>query len=98
MSGFFFARFGKYSVRNQLAESKKSKDAGKVIKFQAGLPVKEWKAELEKLTAERYALCDAYDRLDDELWNVEALRRGAENTMREDIQQTQPTRTRGMEL
>jgi hypothetical protein len=49
------------------------------------LPIKAWKAELETLTAEWYALCDEYYRLDDELKSVEALRRGAENIMRGEV-------------
>jgi hypothetical protein len=62
------------------------------------IPIKKWRAELETLTAEKYALCDEYYRLDDELKSVEALRRGAENIMREESQQEQPIRARGMEL
>ena len=61
-------------------------------------PVKEWKAELMSKTAERYALCDEYYRLDDDLRSVEALRRGAENIMREDVDKDYPVRTRDLSL
>jgi hypothetical protein len=68
-----------------------------VMNGRTELPVKKWWAEWEKLTAEKYALCDEYYQLDDDLKNVEALRRGAENIMREELQREQPIRTRGME-
>ena len=57
-------------------------------------PVKKWKAELESLTAERYALYDDYYRLDDELKSVEALRHGAESIIRDEPQREQRTRAR----
>ena len=47
------------------------------------IPEKEWRAEKEKLLAERYTLVDEYYKLNDDLKNVEALRRGAENLMRD---------------
>jgi hypothetical protein len=62
------------------------------------IPFKKWRAELETLTAEKYALCDEYYRLDDELKSVETLRRGAENILREEPQRETPIRARGMEL
>ena len=62
------------------------------------LPIKEWKAEHAMLTAEKYALCEEYYRLDDELRSVEALRRGAESIMREETQRMQPARAQNMEI
>ncbi|MDR0999730.1 MAG: hypothetical protein LBL96_02845 [Clostridiales bacterium] len=48
-----------------------------------GLPVREWKTEQAKLTAERFSLCEDYYRLKDETRSMEILRRGAENIIRE---------------
>jgi ATP-dependent exoDNAse (exonuclease V) alpha subunit len=62
------------------------------------IPIKEWKAEHEKLTAERFNLCESYYRLKDEVHNVEILRKGAEEIMREETQREQRTRKREMEL
>ena len=56
-----------------------------VMNGRAGLPVKSWKAERDKLTAERLMLCEDYYRLKDETRNVELLRKGAENIMRDSI-------------
>jgi hypothetical protein len=69
-----------------------------VMNGRTELPIKKWKAELETLTAEKYALCDEYYKLDDELRSVEALKRGAENIMRDEPQMTEPTRKRDMTL
>jgi len=56
-----------------------------VMNGRAGLPVKSWKAERDKLTAERFILCEDYYRLKDETRNVELLRKGAEKIMRDSI-------------
>jgi len=61
-------------------------------------PVKDWKAELVRLTSERYILCDEYYRLDDDLKSVEALKRGAEKIMREEAERDVPARAQGMEI
>jgi len=50
------------------------------------IPIKDWKAEHEKLTAERFKLCESYYRLNDEVRNVEILRKVAEEIMREEMQ------------
>jgi len=55
-----------------------------VMNGRTELPIKKWKTELATLTDERYALCDEYYRLDDELRSVEALKRGAENIIHEE--------------
>jgi ribosomal protein S6 len=61
------------------------------------IPIKDWKAEYEKLTAERFTLCESYYRLKDDVRNVEILRKGAEEIMREEQQQKQHTRKHEME-
>ena len=48
------------------------------------LPIKTWQAEQAKLTADKFSLCEDFYRLKDEIRNVEVLRRGAENLMREE--------------
>jgi hypothetical protein len=62
------------------------------------LTIKAWKAELATLSAEKYTLCANYYRLDGELRRVEALRRGAENIMRDEPQRTEPKIARGIEI
>jgi septal ring factor EnvC (AmiA/AmiB activator) len=62
------------------------------------VPIKDWRAEQTMLTATKYALCERYYALQDEIRSVEQLRKGAENIMREDVQERQHTQTRGMEL
>ena len=51
----------------------------------------------KKLTAAKYAACERYYALQDEVRSVE-LNKGAENIMREDAQKRQYTLTQGMEL
>ena len=45
--------------------------------------VKAWEKEALELTAKKFELCDEFYRLKDEVKNVETLRRGAENIMKE---------------
>ena len=61
-------------------------------------PIKEWRAEQTKLTAAKYALCERYYALQDEVRSVEQLRKGAENIMREAAQERQPHRAQDVEL
>ena len=56
------------------------------------VPIKEWRAEQTKLTAAKYAACERYYALQDEVRSVEQLRKGAENIMRGDVQEQQPRR------
>ena len=60
-----------------------------VMNGRTGLPVKEWTAERDRLTAERFSLCEEYYRLKDETRSVEHLRKGAENIMCGDEQREQ---------
>jgi hypothetical protein len=61
-------------------------------------PIKDWRKEKEKLTAAKYALCERYYALQDEIRSVEQLRKGAENIMREDVQERQPKRAHDVDL
>ena len=57
------------------------------------VPIKEWRAEQKKLTAAKYAACERYYALQDEVRSIEQLRRGAENIMRDEKrQERQPRR------
>jgi len=51
---------------------------------QTVIPEKTWREEHAKLTAERYALCEEYYKLKDDVKSVEVLRRGAEHIMSAD--------------
>lgn len=57
-----------------------------VMNGKTSIPIKVWKAELEKLTAERFLLCDDYYRLKDEVKNVEVLRYGTESIIQKNVQ------------
>jgi len=60
-------------------------------------PIKEWRKEHQSLTAAKYAACERYYALQDEVRSVEQLRKGAENIMREDAREI-PTRKQAVEL
>ena len=60
-------------------------------------PIKEWRAEHKKLTAAKYAACERYYALQDEVRSIEQLRKGAENIMREDVQERQPRRAQDID-
>ena len=62
------------------------------------LPINNWKAEQKKLLAERYTLVEAYCWLQNGVWSVEVLRKGAGSLMREESLRGQPQRTQNMEL
>ena len=63
----------------------------------APVPIKDWRTEQTKLTAAKYALCERYYALQDEIRSVEQLRKGAENIMREEARDA-PTRRHDIEL
>ena len=62
------------------------------------IPEKEWRAEFTALIAERYALCEEYYKLKDDVKSVEVLRRGAENIMNENAPERTQTRTKDISL
>ena len=74
------AFYNKHSEEIRLYESAKSYFE-KVMNGREALPIKKWKAEHERLTADKFSLFDEYYRLKDEVRNVEVLRRDAENLM-----------------
>lgn len=61
-------------------------------------PVKEWRKEQQSLTAAKYAACERYYALQDEVRSVEQLRKGSENIMREGVQERQPRGAQDVEL
>jgi len=54
-------------------------------------PIKEWRAEQTKLTTAKYALCERYYALQDDVRSIEQLRKGAENIIRDEARDA-PTR------
>jgi len=76
--------------------------AGKYLKGvmngKTTLPTKAWRAECDKLTAERNRLNGEYVSLKDEVKEVEQIRKNVDTIMREETQRTQPKRTHDMEL
>jgi hypothetical protein len=62
------------------------------------IPEKEWRNEQKRLLAERYTLVDEYYKLNDDVKNVEALRRGAEKLMRDVTPERTPQKSRGVEI
>jgi uncharacterized coiled-coil protein SlyX len=61
------------------------------------IPEKEWRAERDRLLAERYADVGTYYKVRDDVQSAEVLRRGAESIMCETPERT-PQRTRRLEL
>jgi len=76
--------------------------AGKYLKGvmngKTTLPTKAWRAERDKLTAERNRLNSEYVSLKDEVKEVERIRRGIDDIMREENRRTRPPRAHNMEL
>ena len=62
------------------------------------IPEKSWRTELEKLTAERYTLCEQYYKLKDEVKYVEQLRRSTESLMKENAQERTRTKVKDLEI
>ena len=62
------------------------------------IPEKEWRAERENLLAERYAQVDNYYKLKDDIQNVETIKRGAMNLMRDITPERVPARAHSVEL
>ena len=61
-------------------------------------PLGRYAQELAALTAERYALCEEYYKLKDDVKSVEYLRRGAENIMNNETPEQTRTRTQDISL
>jgi len=91
------AFYDKHFQEIRLYESaKKYLDA--VLNGRKDIPVKVWRSEQTKLTAERFSLCEDYYRLKDETRSVELLRKGAENIMRQEQREQRPRRAQNVEL
>ena len=61
-------------------------------------PITKWKAERDKLTAERNKLNQRYISLKDEVKEAEKIRKSVDTIMREENRRTQPKRAHDMEL
>jgi len=58
--------------------------------------LKSWKAEKAKLAAERYRLNQEYVSLKDEVKEVEQIRKGVHEIMREETRELQRTKAQGI--
>lgn len=61
-----------------------------VMNGRTGIPLKAWKAEHEKLTAERKELSRRYLALKDEVKEAEQIRKGVYNILREESRKDPP--------
>ena len=61
-------------------------------------PVAKWKAEIEKLTAERGGLSQQYNELKDEVKEAEQIRKSVYSIMRQEQREQSVTKRRGMEF
>ena len=61
-----------------------------VMNGRTGIPLKAWKAEQEKLTAERKQLSRRYAALKDEVKEAEQIRKGVHSILREENRKEQP--------
>ena len=61
------------------------------------MPVKAWKTEYAKLTAERKILSQRYLALKDEVKEAEQIRRSVYSIMRQEQREQQPRRAQDME-
>ena len=62
------------------------------------LPIKDWQKEQQELLAKRYALCDEYYSLKEEITSAEAIRRSVENLMRDITPERTVIKMRAMEI
>ena len=60
-------------------------------------PIRKWEAERDKLKAERQQLSHRYDRLKNEVKEVEQIRRNVYSILKEERGREQPTRKQGLE-
>jgi len=74
--------YDKHREENRLYEEAKGYFE-KVMNGRTGLPIKTWTEEQSKLIADKFTLCEEYYRLKGDVRNVEVLRKGAENIMKE---------------
>jgi len=61
-------------------------------------PIAKWKAEIEKLTAERSGLNQQYNALKDEVKEAEQIRKSVYSIMRQEQREQQQRKARGVEL
>ena len=61
-------------------------------------PIAKWKAEIEKLTAERSGLNQQYNALKDEVKEAEQIRKSIYSIIRQEQREQQPHRAQDMEL
>lgn len=62
------------------------------------VPVKAWQDEQAAMNTKRFSLCEMFYTLQDEIRNVELLRKGTEGIMREETWERTITQTQGLEF
>ena len=61
------------------------------------LPISDWQKEQKELAAKRYAQCDEFYSLKEEVPNMEAIRRSIEGLMKAEPMREQPQKYKGVE-
>ena len=69
-----------------------------VLNGRTEIPEKKWRAERDSLLMEKYAMVDEYYKISDDVKNVEALRRGADNLIRDIAPERSAPHKRDMEI
>ena len=69
-----------------------------VMNGRTKLPIADWQKEQKDISSKRYALCDEFYSLKDEIPNMEAIRRSIEGLMKGEPQREQPQKSKGAEL
>ena len=64
-----------------------------VMNGRTQLPVKDWQKEQNELLSKRYALCDEFYSLKEEIKSTEVIRKSIENLMHDEKQRAQPDLT-----
>jgi len=69
-----------------------------VMNGRSTLPISDWQKEQKELAAKRYALCDEFYLLKEEIPNMESIRRSIEGLMKDELRMEQQTRSYATEL
>jgi len=69
-----------------------------VMNGRKDLPIKDWQKEQKELAAKRYAMCDEYYALKEQIPATEAIRRSVETLIKDEPDRPQPIRTQGITI
>ena len=82
------AFYNKHGEKIQLYETAKQY-LRSVLNGRSSIPVNKWQAEQKKLIQSRFALCEDYYKLQDDVRSVELLLKGADSIIREEARERQ---------